>query len=157
MFLGRASTIAEFFVDEHGIRVELEIGAADLNAFRNLLPDALYEKLGDQKRPLAERLPNFFENDLVIHAGTGDSLSGQLVQMEVRRRLVRDEVTGEPLPAQPDDTEHVAFVELLYSWQDRPQSISILPRLGSEGWMATANLGFVFYHDGVPVNDFRPD
>ncbi len=34
-----ASTIAEIFVENDHVRVELEIGVGDLEAFRNLLPN----------------------------------------------------------------------------------------------------------------------
>ncbi len=40
-----ATTLAEIFVEDERVYVELEIGAADLDVFRNLLPDELYEKL----------------------------------------------------------------------------------------------------------------
>ena len=46
-----ASTIAEFYVDRQGIRVEIEVGARDLVAFRNVLPDGAYEKLGHEPCP----------------------------------------------------------------------------------------------------------
>ena len=36
-----AETIAEIYVEEDELTVELEIGMADLPAFRNILPDAL--------------------------------------------------------------------------------------------------------------------
>ncbi len=39
-----ASTIAEIFVDEDQIRVEIEVGSADIEAFRNILPDGSFEK-----------------------------------------------------------------------------------------------------------------
>ena len=43
-----ASTIAEIFVEPTRVRVELEIGLADIPAFRNVLPDEEYERLGMQ-------------------------------------------------------------------------------------------------------------
>ena len=54
-----ASTIAEVFIRRDSIRVELEIGAPDLNGFRNVLPDALYERLGHSPVPLGERASRF--------------------------------------------------------------------------------------------------
>ena len=38
----QASTIAEIFIDQQGVRIELEIAAADLEVFEDLLPDKLY-------------------------------------------------------------------------------------------------------------------
>ncbi len=49
-----ASTIAELFIEDGVIRVELEIGVKDLNALRNLLPDELYEGLGHAPQPFPE-------------------------------------------------------------------------------------------------------
>jgi len=40
-----ANSIAEIFVEESNVRVELEIGMGDIVAFRNLLPDAIYERM----------------------------------------------------------------------------------------------------------------
>ena len=46
-----SSSIAEYFVEEEGVLLELEIGALDLGAFRNLLPDEIYGGLA----PACER------------------------------------------------------------------------------------------------------
>jgi hypothetical protein len=51
-----ATTIAEVFVEEGSVRVELEIGVPDLETFRDLLPDPIYERLGHEPLPLEERL-----------------------------------------------------------------------------------------------------
>ena len=51
-----ATTIAEYFIEEGRVLVELEIGLDDLEAFRNLLPDEIYAKLGHPPAPLPERL-----------------------------------------------------------------------------------------------------
>ena len=66
-----ASTVAEVFIEHDRIRVELEIGLADLQAFPSLLPDEIYERLGSEPRPFGERIPEFFERDLVIVADDG--------------------------------------------------------------------------------------
>lgn len=150
-----ASTIAEFFVDEQGVRVEIEVGGTDWDAFRNLLPDSIYERLGHEPQPLAERIPLFFQNDWVIRSTDGTPLPGRIVQLNARKRLVRDEITGAPLPVQPEDADTVLLVELAYSWDDRPQSISLQPPMREDAQAPTANVGFVLYHSGVPVNDFR--
>jgi hypothetical protein len=69
-----ASTIAEFFIEEQAASVELEIGVSDLQAFRNLMPDEIHERLGHEPAPLASRLPRFFAEDLVIGADGGETL-----------------------------------------------------------------------------------
>ena len=123
--------------------------------FANLLPDVIRNDLGMPPRPLTERIRTFLERDWVIRSGDGEMLSGRLVDMAPRKRVRRDEVTGEPLPVQPEEVEDVLYVKLAYSWNGRPASLTIIPPMDEDGQMPTANIGFVLYHDGVPVNDFR--
>jgi hypothetical protein len=72
---------------------------------------------------------------------------GRVNQMEVRERVRRDEVTGEPLPP-ADEPENVLFVELFYPFPTRPDALILNGPAG-------AGIGFVVYHRGLPVNDFR--
>ncbi len=149
-----ATTIAEFFVDQDSFRLQIEIGIADLRAFGNLLPNEIREQIGLAPEPLQERLQQFFSEDCVVRADGGDPLIGRVKILLGRRRLVRDEITGEPLPNQPADAEVVVYAELTYSLKSRPATLSLQPPLGS-GARASANIGFVLYHEGLPVNDFR--
>ena len=142
-----ASTIAEFFIEDSGTRVELEIGIDDVPAFRNLLPDVIHERLDLPPRPLAERLPDFFAMDLTVAPFGSTPLPGRVLLMELRDRLRRDEITGEPLPAQ-GAKEKVIFAELLYPFETRPEGLTL-------SGPAPASIGFVVYHHGLPVNDFR--
>ena len=48
-----ASTIVEYFVEDDHVRVELEIGMQDLQAFRNILPESIYAKLGNPTASVA--------------------------------------------------------------------------------------------------------
>ena len=91
-----ASSIAEYFVEPGRVTLELELGLGDLEVFRNLLPDEVYERLGHAPRPLAERLPDFFQRDFVITTELGDPLPGQLLEIGLQTRIRRDEITGEP-------------------------------------------------------------
>jgi hypothetical protein len=143
-----AGTIAEFFIEEDRIRVELEIGLEELTAFRNLLPDEIYEEMGNPPHPLRERIPMFFRDDLAIIAGDVP-LEGRMVEIGPRERIRRDEITGEPLPLAEGDAEIVVFAQLEYMLAGRPEKLKIRHR-GS-----AASIGFVVYHRGIPVNDFR--
>ena len=113
-----ASTIAEFYVDRQGIRVEIEVGARDLVAFRNVLPDGAYEKLGHEPCSAADRIRRFFEQDWVIRSDDSAPLVGRILRLIPKKRIRRDEITGEPLPVQPDDAEDILLVELAYSWSN---------------------------------------
>ncbi len=97
-----ASTIAEFYIEDGRVLLELEIGSEDLQAFRNLFPDEIYERLGHPPRAVTERLLEFFEEDLVIAVEDGGPLRGRILEMGPRPRVKRDEITGEPLPAVGD-------------------------------------------------------
>ncbi len=148
-----ASTVSEIFVEESAVRVELEIGLQDLAAFRNLMPDGLYERMGYPSEPLAKRLARFFRRDLVIRAD-GRRLGGRVVEMGPRPRVRRDEITGEPLPAKESEPELVVFAVLEYPFSGRPASLTMVPPRQDDKFVS-ANIGFVVYHLGLPVNDFR--
>ncbi|MHC5011592.1 MAG: hypothetical protein ACYTG6_11690 [Planctomycetota bacterium] len=151
----RAETIAEIHVSGEGIRMELEIGMRDVEAFRNLLPDDLYARLDHPPEPAAHRLARFFAEDFVLRADEGEPLTGRLVSLEARRRVVRDEITGEALPPVDDEGEVVLFAVLEAPLAQRPAVLSIRPPVHEEGGYVAANVGFVTYHQGVAVNDFR--
>jgi hypothetical protein len=150
----KASTIAEIFVEEDQVRVEIEVGAQDVEAFRNILPDELFEKLTGESRPLRERLRTFVDRDWVIRAGH-EQLECNVERIASAKRVIRDEITGEPLSVQPEDAETVIRIELRYLLGGQPQMLWIRPPLDPDTGMAAANVGFVVYHQGVAVNDFR--
>jgi hypothetical protein len=150
-----ATTIAEIFVDEGSVRVELEIGLADLEAFRDLMPDELYEGMGNEPEALSVRAERFFRQGLIIRAGGGEPIAGEVARIVPRRRIRRDEITGEPLPADDQEQELVVFAELVYPLEGRPATISLRPPTAGVGSFTAASIGFVVYHRGLPVNDFR--
>ncbi len=149
-----ASTIAEIFVEQDSVVVQLEIGMQDLEAFRNLLPDELYQRMCFDPEPWGERLVRFVEQDFVVRDERGQVLFGFLRALEPRDRIRRDEVTGEPLPVAPGEEEPVVFARLVYPTGGRPARLSFSPPGAARG-VSTANVGFVTYHHSLPINDFR--
>jgi len=145
----RASTICEIFVEPGEMGVEFEIGVSDLEGFRNILPDDLYAKLGHGRRPIEERMGLFFMKDWVVKAD-GDLLVPQIQEMKGARRIQRDEVTGEPIG---ESEETVVLLKLRYLLTGEPKTITFQPPAGEQG--VSANIGFVAYHSGLPINDFR--
>lgn len=147
-----ASTIAEFYVDTEGITLELEIGLDDLNGFANLQPDEIYERLGNEPKPWAERLALFFTEDVVVADAEGEPLPGRIVEMGPEPRVQRDPITGAALPVPEDEEpEYTINARLYYPFRERPDVLTFL--LGPR--MAGVSVGFVVYHEGVSVNDFR--
>ena len=106
-----ASTIAEIYVEEDAVRLDLEIGLQDLGAFRSLLPDEIHRRMGYGEAPLADRLQRFLSDEFRIVAD-GEPRSGQLARLGPSERVRRDEITGEPLPpeGEPETVVNAAFV-----------------------------------------------
>jgi hypothetical protein len=143
-----ATTIAEFYVEDDGITVDLEIGAADLARFANLLPDGLYERFGHPPRAFAERLREFFEGDFAIRGPDGTPLRGAVLEIGPRPRVRRDPITGEAQSAENAEPDTVVFARLAYAFDGRPDALSFSAPRGT-------SVGFIVYHGGVAVNDFR--
>jgi len=145
-----ANTIAEYFVEEDQVRLELEIGEGDIGVFRNLLPDALYTAMGFGDAPLEDRLRLFLERDMPVFAD-GNRLPALIEDMAPGTRPLRDPITGEVLPTPEDQAVPVIRVTLVFPLQSRPDSLTLYaPSETGQG-----NIGFVLYHEGVAVNDFR--
>jgi len=145
-----ASTIVEYFVEDDHVRVELEIGMQDLQSFRNILPESIYTKLGNPAASVVGRLDLFFGRDLAIYDGN-TALKGSVMKMGPGTRVKRDAVTGEPLPEDREEPEVVVRATLLFPFERQPNSLS----LSAPGETGMASIGFVLYHKGVAVNDFR--
>ncbi|GAB3529723.1 hypothetical protein [Photobacterium alginatilyticum] len=146
----KASTIAEFYIEEKGVRVELEIGSNALPAFRNLLPDPVYQYLGFGQRSFSKRLSHFFSEDLVLFDNQ-KPLTASLVAITPAKRVIRDEITGEPLPIPEDDLEDVVKATLHYRFESQPKELVFQ----APHKYGLADIGFVAYHKGIAVNDFR--
>jgi hypothetical protein len=71
--------------------------------------------------------------------------------MGPRQRVRRDEITGEPLPRDEAEEDIVVFARLAYALRDKPRRVTFL----SSGEARQASVGFVVYHRGIAVNDFR--
>ncbi len=145
-----ASTIVEYFVEDGHVRVELEIGMQDLQAFRNILPESIYARLGNPAAAVEDRLDLFFGRDLAIYDGK-TALKGTVMKMEPGTRVKRDAVTGEPLSGSKEEPEVVVLASLLFPFEQQPDSLT----LSAPGATGIASIGFVLYHKGVAVNDFR--
>ncbi len=149
----KATTIMEVFVERSTVRVEIEMGLRDAPAFVNLLPAEIYDRMDLPPVSAEERLHLFFTRDMVIEAD-GAPLIGRLVSAVPRARVVRDEISGEPLPVADEDIEAVVFFVLEYPLESGPRALTFkTPDRETPG--AMADLGFVLYHLGVAANDFR--
>ena len=147
-----ATTICEISIEEQRISVEFEIGERDLEAFADLLPDAVYEHLGRGSEPLTERFPRFLTEGFVIALEDGTPLPARIAKMGPRVRVRRDNVTGEALSDEEGvEPETVVFARLEYPLPVDTDQLLI----GGSVPGRSASIGFVVYHRGIAVNDFR--
>lgn len=149
-----ATTVIEVFIEADQIRVEIETAVPHLVAFNSIFPDEFRVRMGLESEPDELRRERFFNDEFVIRADGGPPLSGNLVSFETRRRLPRDEVTGEPLGSD-DDGEQVVVAVVRYELAGHPQVLSFSPPPGAVKY-PSAKIGLVVYHLGLPVVDFSP-
>ena len=124
---------------------------SDLAAFRNLLPDELYEKLGfEPVSSFQTRLGLFISRDMAVLAD-GHALEGSLVELGPAVRPRRDEITGEPLPTTEEEEEIVVRAVFRFPFDQLPSTLT----LTAPALTGLAPIGFVLYHEGIAVNDFR--
>ena len=156
-----ARNIAEFTVEDDHVRVVLEIYVQDLAAFVELLPDEFFEESEVKPPPLTERMRRFSEETLQIVTGEGRRLQAELKLSEPRMRQERfspfagliNPYTRQPIPGSPED-KRVLYAELVYPFEKRPDVLTIIPPRDEAGRPA-ASIGFVTFHRGVTVTDFR--
>ena len=151
----KASTIAEVYITDSSVQVDLEIGTADLKVFADLLPDEVYKSLNMGQEPFEKRLDRFFQNGFVFQNELGVGLKGKITSINPSRRVSRDEITGDPLPIQPQDAEFVIVAKLVYQFKKKPNRLLITPPQTYGKELKIANIGFICYHNEIPVNDFR--
>jgi len=146
----KATTIAEIFIEENEVILKLEVGASDVKGFVNLLPDNLATRFELNPRPWAERIDKFLKEDFQIFAD-GKLLNGSAIKLGPRNRVKRDEITGEAITSKKD--ELVVYGEFSYPFKGKPKNLSFRPPMKNGNVQAT--IGFVAYHQGIAVNDFR--
>ena len=147
-----ATSVAEIFIEDGEIRVELETGVPDLVVFNRIFPDDFRVRMGLESEPEEELRNRFFAEDFVIRAEDGPPLPGRLVSFETRRRNRRDEITGELDPAAEGEEQPVVFVVFSYAFRGEPKTLTLIPP-NAGGESRSATIGLMTYHHGLPVMD----
>jgi hypothetical protein len=156
-----APNIAEFHIEDDRLLVRLEVFVGDLEVFHDLVPDDLLAQPDPDRDPLDERVRRFSSQMLRVLADDGELLSAELTLAEPRLRQDRaspfaglvNPTTGRVAPKPPED-KRVLYVELAYPFSEKPRRLTIIPPLDDRG-IPRASMGFVTYHNAVPVIDFR--
>ena len=157
-----APNIAEVYINDDHIKIELEIFVKDLVAFDRLIPDEFFTDTGIKRAPLEERMQQFSNQDLQVLADNGQKLQAVLKLIEPRLRKERpssipwkiNPYTGQPIPGPPED-KRVLYAELVYPFTKKPSSLTIIPPLDEKTNTSKMPIGFITYHKGVLINDFK--
>jgi len=157
-----APNIAEIHINNDHVKVELEIFVQDLVTFDRLIPDEFFAGTQIKRAPLKERMQQFSNEDLQVIADNGQKLQASLKLIEPRFRKERSSsipwkvnpYTGQPIPGPPKD-KRVLYAELIYPFTSKPQSLTIIPPLDEEGKISKVPIGFMTYHKGAPLHDFK--
>ncbi len=155
-----ARNIAEIHITRDHVKIEFEIFVGDAVTFHRLIPDKYLTDIKVQRPPLNARMRQFSSEDLRVIAD-GEQLVARLELFEPRFRKVRrspnvgkiNPYTGQPIPGPPND-KRVLYAELVYPFRSRPQSLTIVPPLDENG-VNRATIGFMTFHKGVPIHDFK--
>jgi len=157
-----APNIAEIYIHDDHVKIELEIFVNDLVAFDRLIPDEFFAGTRIKRATLDERMQQFSNEDLKVIADNGLKLQANLKLIEPRFRRERplpirskiNPYTGQPIPGPPKD-KRVLYAELVYPFKHKPQSLTIIPPLDAESKISKVPIGFMTYHKGAPLHDFK--
>jgi len=158
---GTAPNIAEIYIFDDHVKVQLEIYPDDLETFKDLIPDDWTAKMNIQRPPVEVRQTHFANHTLVIKSADGETLPARFVTVEPRVRIDRQSpfagminpYTKQLIPDAPAD-KRVIYAEIIYPFKRKPDQLQISPPLDESG-KAMVTLGFIAYHRSVPIIDFR--
>ena len=136
-----SSTVAEIWIDGERITLRLEIGDLDQETFADLLDD---EASTQNEVPL----------DLILTGDDGTRLAGEVKVIERRPRTDRS-TASQSTAVQISGSPEVTYVEVVYNLAVLPATLTLTPplRIGSDE--AAAEIGFIVYHETIPVIDFQ--
>ncbi len=156
-----APTTAEIHINDDHVRVTLEVYIGDLEVFEELIPNNMFPEHITGRPSVKERLRMFSEETFQIRNDNGDNLHARLKLVEPRMRKDRpspfagmiNPMTRRPVPGPPED-KRILYAELIYPFREKPKSLTIIPPVDKRG-MGKASIGFITYHNRVPIIDFR--
>ena len=156
-----AQNIVEIYVLDDHVRVKLEVYIADLEKFEELIPDEWFKDSASKRPSLEQRMQIFANQRLQFITGEGVTLPAKLELVEPRERVDRQSafagvinpLTRRRVQDTPAD-KRVLYAEITYPFDGKPDQLKIIPPLDDQGFV-TANIGFVAYHQAVPIIDFR--
>ena len=157
-----APNVAEIHINDDHVKIELEIFVNDIVTFDRLIPDEFFTGTKIKRAQLEERMRQFSTEDLQVIADKEQKLQARLKFAEPRLRKERpspipwkiNPYTGQPIPGPPED-RRVLYAELVYPFNKKPSSLTIIPPLDTKAKISKVPIGFITYHKGVLINDFK--
>ncbi len=165
-----SQNIAEIYILDDHIKVNLEVYVDDIDKFEELLPDDWLDESVGQRPSLEQRMHAFASKRLQFITEKGVKLPAKLELVEPRQRVDRvsayagmiNPMTRQRVRQAPAD-KRVLYAEIIYPFPSKdsdsdkvvkPEQLQIIPPLDEQG-IVTADIGFVAYHRAVPITDFR--
>ena len=156
-----ARNIAEIYVEKDHVRIKLEVFIEDLIIFDELIPESFFPEPIPGRPGLEERQRIISDKVFQVITDSREKLPVTVDLIEPRLRIERpspfagsiNPYTRQPIPGPPDD-KRVLYAELVYPFTGIPESLTIIPPLDEKG-IPRASIGFICYHQGVLVLDFR--
>jgi len=153
--------IAEIYVEKDHVKIKLEVYVQDIIIFAELIPDEFFPEPIPGRPAPEKRIKIFADQTFQVITDTGEKLAAKLNLVEPRKRIERPSplvgaispYTKQPIPGPPDD-KRVLYAELTYPFSGKPKSLTFIPPVDEKGF-PRASIGFICYHEGVPVVDFR--
>ncbi len=156
-----ARNIAEIYIDKDHVKIQLEVFIKDLIIFDELIPESFFPEPIPGRPGLEERQKIIADKVFQVITDSGEKLPVTVDLVEPRLRIERpspfagsiNPYTRQRIPGPPDD-KRVMYAELVYPFTGKPESLTFIPPLDENG-IPRASIGFLCYHQGVPVVDFR--
>jgi hypothetical protein len=156
-----ARNIAEIYVEKDYVKIKLEVYIEDLIIFDELIPESFFPQVIPGRPGLEERRKIIADKVFQVITDTGEKLPVTIDLIEPRLRIERpspfagsiNPYTRQRIPGPPDD-KRVLYAELVYPFTGKPRTLTFIPPIDEKG-IPRASIGFICYHAGVPVVDFR--
>jgi hypothetical protein len=140
------------FINDGSIRITFEIGEKDFKWFKNIIPIKYYED-GFTEQNKEKSFREFYTEDFLIIAD-GRKLKGDVKRIERTKRILRASLYSGQVDSSRAN-EFIIFVEIEYKFNARPKTITFIPPIEEDYDATFANIGFVTYHNKIPVHDIR--
>ena len=154
-----APNVMELEIGKTSIDLRMEVFVGDLAVFEELVPSSWIKSKSEERATLRKRLDNFAREKLVIKSD-GEILIPELLLVEPRRRIDRRSdgdrlrnAASNIVVTEPPSDDRVMYVELNYELPERASVIELSPPLSNDG-RAQSTIGFIVFHEDVPVTDF---